>query len=160
MGIIFLLMVELTLFHMARYFNTLDHERLQQLISEAGLTEREFCKLFWGDRTHQTLKYFIEKPDPRISSVVKIAEILNCSIDDVMADSDGFRTKSTSNFLQKNKQIINQELTALKCEIESNRELLKEKDARISDQKVYIEHLVKLLHNEVENGQMSNNSEE
>ena len=77
-----------------------------------------------------------------------------------MAASDEFRTKSTSNFLQKDKQIINQELTALKCEIESNRELLKEKDARISDQKVYIEHLVKLLHNEVENGQMSNNSEE
>lgn len=145
---------------MARYFNTLRLERLQQLISEAGLTDREFCKKLWGETTHQTLKYFIEKPDPRISRVVKIAEILHCSIEDIMVDSDEFRTKSTSNFLQKDEQIINQELTALKSEIESNKELLKEKDARISDQKVYIEHLVKLLHNEVENGQSSDNDKE
>lgn len=145
---------------MARYFNTLRLERLQQLISEAGLTDREFCKKLWGERTHQTLKYFIEKPDPRISRVARIAEILHCSIEDIMVDSDEFRTKSTSNFLQKNEQIINQELTALKSEIESNKELLKEKDARISDQKVYIEHLVKLLHNEVENGQSSDNDKE
>lgn len=33
---------------MARYFNTLRLERLQQLISEAGLTDREFCKKLWG----------------------------------------------------------------------------------------------------------------
>ena len=145
---------------MARYFNTLRLERLQQLISEAGLTDREFCKKLWGERTHQTLKYFIEKPDPRISRVVRIAEILHCSIEDIMLDSDEFRTKSTSNFLQKDEQIINQELTALKSEIESNKQLLKEKDARISDQKVYIEHLVKLLHNEVENGQSSDNDKE
>lgn len=145
---------------MARYFNTLRLERLQQLISEAGLTDREFCKKLWGERTHQTLKYFIEKPDPRVSRVARIAEILHCSIEDIMVDSDEFRTKSTSNFLQKNEQIINQELTALKSEIESNKELLKEKDARISDQKVYIEHLVKLLHNEVENGQSSDNDKE
>lgn len=145
---------------MARYFNTLRLERLQQLISEAGLTDREFCKKLWGERTHQTLKYFIEKPDPRISRVARIAEILHCSIEDIMVDSDEFRTKSTSNFLQKDEQIINQELTALKSEIESNKELLKEKDARISDQKVYIEHLVKLLHNEVENGQSSDNDKE
>lgn len=145
---------------MVRYFNTLRLERLQQLISEAGLTDREFCKKLWGERTHQTLKYFIEKPDPRISRVARIAEILHCSIEDIMVDSDEFRTKSTSNFFQKNEQIINQELTALKSEIESNKELLKEKDARISDQKVYIEHLVKLLHNEVENGQSSDNDKE
>ncbi|WP_311438119.1 hypothetical protein [Hallella colorans] len=145
---------------MVRYFNTLRLKRLQQLISEAGLTEREFSKKLWGERTHQTLKYFIEKPDPRISRVARIAEILHCSIEDIMVDSDEFRTKSTSNFLQKDEQIINQELTALKSEIESNKELLKEKDARISDQKVYIEHLVKLLHNEVENGQSSDNDKE
>lgn len=145
---------------MVRYFNTLRLKRLQQLISEAGLTEREFSKKLWGERTHQTLKYFIEKPDPRISRVARIAEILHCSIEDIMVDSDEFRTKSTSNFLQKDEQIINQELTALKSEIESNKQLLKEKDARISDQKVYIEHLVKLLHNEVENGQSSDNDKE
>ena len=134
-------------------------DSLQQLISEAGLTEREFCKKLWGERTHQTLKYFIEKPDPRISRVVKIAEILRCSIDDVMLGTDDFTTKDRTKYIQEDEQVSQQEVTALKSEIESNRELLKEKDARISDQKVYIEHLVKLLHNEAENGQISDNEE-
>ena len=144
---------------MVRYFKTLHLKRLQQLISEAGLTEREFCKKLWGERTHQTLKYFIEKPDPRISRVVKIAEILRCSIDDVMLGTDDFTTKDRTKYIQEDEQVSQQEVTALKSEIESNRELLKEKDARISDQKVYIEHLVKLLRNDVENGQISDNKE-
>ena len=144
---------------MVRYFKTLHLKRLQQLISEAGLTEREFCKKLWGERTHQTLKYFIEKPDPRISRVVKIAEILNCSIEHIMLDSDDFTTKDKVKYIQEDEQVGQQKVTALKSEIESNRELLKEKDARISDQKVYIEHLVKLLHNDVENGQISDNEE-
>ena len=144
---------------MVRYFKTLHLKRLQQLISEAGLTEREFCKKLWGERTHQTLKYFIEKPDPRISRVVKIAEILHCSVEEIMLDTDDFTTKDKVKYLQEDEQVSQQEVTALKSEIESNRELLKEKDARISDQKVYIEHLVKLLHNEAENGQISDNEE-
>lgn len=144
---------------MVRYFKTLHLKRLQQLISEAGLTEREFCKKLWGERTHQTLKYFIEKPDPRISRVVKIAEILNCSIEHIMLDSDDFTTKDKVKYIQEDEKVGQQKVTALKSEIESNRELLKEKDARISDQKVYIEHLVKLLHNEAENGQISDNEE-
>ena len=144
---------------MARYFDTLRLKRLQQLISEAGLTEREFCKKLWGERTHQTLKYFIEKPDPRISRVVKIAEILHCSIEEIMLDSDDFTTKDKVKYIQEDEQVSQQEVTALKSEIESNRELLKETDARISDQKVYIEHLVKLLHNDAENGQISDNEE-
>lgn len=142
---------------MVRYFKTLHLKRLQQLISEAGLTEREFCKKLWGERTHQTLKYFIEKPDPRISRVVKIAEILQCSIEDIMLDTDDFTTKDKVKYIQEDEQVSQQEVTALKSEIESNHELLKEKDARISDQKVYIEHLVKLLHNDAENGQISDN---
>lgn len=144
---------------MVRYFNTLRLERLQQLISEAGLTEREFCKKLWGERTHQTLKYFIEKPDPRISRVVKVAEILHCSIEDVMLDTDVFTSNDRVKYIQEDEQVSQQEVAALKSEIESNRELLKEKDARISDQKVYIEHLVKLLHKEVENGQISDSEE-
>lgn len=144
---------------MVRYFDTLRLKRLQQLISEAGLTEREFCKKLWGERTHQTLKYFIEKPDPRISRVVKIAEILHCSVEEIMLDTDDFTTKDKVKYLQEDEQVSQQEVTALKSEIESNRELLKEKDARISDQKVYIEHLVKLLHNDAENGQISDNEE-
>ena len=142
---------------MVRYFKTLHLKRLQQLISEAGLTEREFCKKLWGERTHQTLKYFIEKPDPRISRVVKIAEILQCSIEDIMLDTDDFTTKDKVKYIQEDEQVSQQEVTALKSQIESNHELLKEKDARISDQKVYIEHLVKLLHNDAENGQISDN---
>lgn len=144
---------------MVRYFNTLRFERLQQLISEAGLTEREFCKKLWGERTHQTLKYFIEKPDPRISRVVRIAEILHCSIEDIMLDTDVFTSNDRVKYIQEDEQVSQQEVAALKSEIESNRELLKEKDARISDQKVYIEHLVKLLHKEVENGQISDSEE-
>lgn len=144
---------------MVRYFDTLRLKRLQQLISEAGLTEREFCKKLWGERTHQTLKYFIEKPDPRISRVVKIAEILHCSVEEIMLDTDDFTIKDKVKYLQEDEQVSQQEVTALKSEIESNRELLKEKDARISDQKVYIEHLVKLLHNDAENGQISDNEE-
>lgn len=144
---------------MARYFNTLRLERLQQLISEAGLTDREFCKKLWGERTHQTLKYFIEKPDPRISRVVKIAEILHCSIENIMLDTDDFTSNDRVKYIQEDEQVSQKEVTALKSEIESNRELMKEKDARISDQKVYIEHLVKLLHKEVENGQISDSEE-
>ena len=144
---------------MVLYFDTLRLKRLRQLISEAGLTEREFCKKLWGERTHQTLKYFIEKPDPRISRVVKIAEILHCSVEEIMLDTDDFTTKDKVKYLQEDEQVSQQEVTALKSEIESNRELLKEKDARISDQKVYIEHLVKLLHNDAENGQISDNEE-
>lgn len=144
---------------MARYFNRLRLERLQQLISEAGLTDREFCKKLWGERTHQTLKYFVEKPDPRISRVVKIAEILHCSIEYIMLDTDNFTSNDRVKYIQEDEQGSQQEVTTLKSEIESNRELLKEKDARISDQKVYIEHLVKLLHNDVENGQISDNEE-
>ena len=144
---------------MVRYFKTLHLKRLQQLMSEAGFTEREFCKKLWGERTHQTLKYFIEKPDPRISRVVKIAEILQCSIEDIMLDTDNFTTKEKVKYIQEDEQVSQQEVTALKSEIKSNRELLKEKDARISDQKVYIEHLVKLLHNDTENGQISDNEE-
>lgn len=144
---------------MVRYFKKLHLKRLQQLMSEAGFTEREFCKKLWGERTHQTLKYFIEKPDPRISRVVKIAEILQCSIEDIMLDTDNFTTKDKVKYIQEDEQVSQQEVTALKSEIKSNRELLKEKDARITDQKVYIEHLVKLLHNDAENGQISDNEE-
>lgn len=144
---------------MVRYFKTLHLKRLQQLISEAGLTDREFCKKLWGERTHQTLKYFTEKPDPRISRVVKIAEILHCSIEDIMLDTGDSTSNDRVKYIQEDEQVSQQEVTALKSEIESNRELLKEKDARISDQKVYIEHLVKLLHNDVENGQISDSEE-
>lgn len=144
---------------MVRYFKTLHLKRLQQLISEAGLTDREFCKKLWGERTHQTLKYFTEKPDPRISRVVKIAEILHCSIEDIMLDTGDSTSNDRVKYIQEDEQVSQQEVTALKSEIESNRELLKEKDARISDQKVYIENLVKLLHNDVENGQISDSEE-
>lgn len=105
------------------------------------------------------MKYFIEKPDPRISRVVRIAEILHCSIEDIILDTDDFTTKDRTKYIQEDEQVSQQDVTALKSEIESNRELLNEKDARISDQKVYIEHLVKLLHNDVENGQISDNKE-
>ena len=76
-----------------------------------------------------------------------------------MLDTDDFTSNDRVKYIQEDEQVSHQEVTALKSEIESNRELLKEKDARISDQKVYIEHLVKLLHNDAENGQISDNEE-
>ena len=44
-------------------FTIINYVRLKELIQQAGLSDREFCKQLWGDDTHTTIQYFIDKPN-------------------------------------------------------------------------------------------------
>ena len=85
-------------------FTIINYVRLKELIQQAGLSDREFCKQLWGDDTHTTIQYFIDKPNIRVNSLVRIAEILHCPMDKIFQKSD---TNGTVPAIEGDKNIVN-----------------------------------------------------
>lgn len=119
-------------------FDKLEVERLRELIARADLTEKAFCKALWGEKTHQVLINLERRPNVRASTLVKIASILNCSIDDLFLCKDRIETENPSvvgNNNVINSHYVNTDIPSLKAEIKALRMLIVEKNARIEDLK-------------------------
>ncbi|MDD6553073.1 MAG: hypothetical protein PUF37_05740 [Prevotellaceae bacterium] len=128
-------------------FTTVNYDHLRQLINRSGLSEREFSKQLWGDNTHLTVQYFQKRPDIRVSSLIKMAEILHCSIEEFFQKSDSEKTSTT---VDGNRNIVNSnnvriEINNLKAENRALKMLIAEKDKRLEEQKQYAEQLGKRL---------------
>ena len=118
-------------------FDKLETGRLRELITRANLTEKAFCKALWGEHTHQVLVNIERRPNVRASTLVKIASILNCSIDDLFLQKDRNETENTvvGNNNVVNSHYVNTDIPSLKAEIKALRMLIDEKNARIEDLK-------------------------
>ncbi len=119
-------------------FDKLKTGRLRELIARANLTEKAFCKALWGEQTHQVLINLERRPDVRASTLVKIATILDCSIDDLFLLKDRNETENPSvvgNNNVVNSHYVNTDIPSLKAEIKALRMLIDEKNARIEDLK-------------------------
>lgn len=119
-------------------FDKLKMERLRELIARADLTEKAFCKALWGEKTHQVLFNLERRPNVRASTLVKIASILNCSIDDFFLCKDRKETDNPSvvgNNNVVNSHYVNTDIPSLKAEIKALKMLIEEKNARIEDLK-------------------------
>ena len=69
--------------------NTVKSERVRELLERAGISIGEFSKSLWGAKTHNTITYFDARPDVKVSTLVRMAEVLGCSIEDILIKSDG-----------------------------------------------------------------------
>ena len=119
-------------------FDKLETERLRELISKANLSEKAFCKALWGEQTHQVLLNLERRPNVRASTLVKIATILDCNIDDLFLRKDRNETEKPSvvgNNNVVNSHYVNTDIPSLKAEIKALRMLIDEKNARIEDLK-------------------------
>ena len=111
-------------------FTIINYVRLKELIQQAGLSDREFCKQLWGDDTHTTIQYFIDKPNIRVNSLVRIAEILHCSMDKIFQKSD---INGTVPAIEGDKNIVNSnniriEINSLKAENQALKMVIDEKN--------------------------------
>jgi DNA-binding Xre family transcriptional regulator len=128
-------------------FDTIDYNRLCDLVKAKGFTDRRFSKLLWGDKTHLNLKYFIKKSDVRISMLFKLARILDCEIEDFFHKSDNSSDNppiiGSHNIV--NSSLVNTDITNLKAENRALKMVIEEKKARIEDLKKTNDELGKRL---------------
>lgn len=59
-------------------------ERLTELLWRVGKKETDFCKELFGEKTHLGISYFKGLSDIKASTLIKIAELLGCRIDDLL----------------------------------------------------------------------------
>lgn len=133
--------------------DAIDYQTLLRVVKSKGLTDRQFCKLLWGNETHLTLKYFIKRPDIRVSKLIKMAEILDCNIGDFFQYSDG---GASAAMLDSNEKLLEKyPLEVLKTENSALKMIIQEKDARIFDLKKINEQIGKSLEVLLQLGQNS-----
>lgn len=117
--------------------NTVKSERVRELLERAGISIGEFSKSLWGAKTHNTITYFDARPDVKVSTLVRMAEVLGCSIEDILIKSDGTSDVPTINghYNVVNSSYVNTEVTSLKAEVKALKMLIEEKNQRIEDLK-------------------------
>lgn len=117
--------------------NTVKSERVRELLERAGISIGEFSKSLWGAKTHNTITYFDARPDVKVSTLVRMAEVLGCSIDDILIKSDGTSDVPTINghYNVVNSSYVNTDVTSLKAEVKALKMLIEEKNQRIEDLK-------------------------
>lgn len=59
-------------------------ERLTELLWRVGKKDTEFCKELFGEKTHLGISYFKGLSDIKASTLIKIADLLGCRIDDLL----------------------------------------------------------------------------
>lgn len=128
-------------------YSTISTDRLKQLLQQSGMSDRVFSKKLWGENTHQTPAYFEIRPDVRVSTLVKMAEILDCSIEDFLIKSDTTSDTPTVSGHHNvvNSSFVNTDVTTLKAEIKALKMVIEEKDLRIEDLKKANEDLGKRI---------------
>lgn len=117
--------------------NTIKSERVRELLERAGISIGEFSKSLWGAKTHNTITYFDARPDVKVSTLVRMAEVLGCSIEDILIKSDGTSDVPTINghYNVVNSSYVNTDVTSLKAEVKALKMLIEEKNQRIEDLK-------------------------
>ena len=117
--------------------NTVKSERVRELLERAGISIGEFSKSLWGAKTHNTITYFDARPDVKVSTLVRMAEVLGCSIEDILIKSDGTSHVPTINghYNVVNSSYVNTDVTSLKAEVKALKMLIEEKNQRIEDLK-------------------------
>lgn len=117
--------------------NTVKSERVRELLERAGISISEFSKSLWGAKTHNTITYFDARPDVKVSTLVRMAEVLGCSIEDILIKSDGTSDVPTINghYNVVNSSYVNTDVTSLKAEVKALKMLIEEKNQRIEDLK-------------------------
>lgn len=117
--------------------NTVKSERVRELLERAGISISEFSKSLWGAKTHNTITYFDARPDVKVSTLVRMAEVLGCSIEDILIKSDGTSDVPTINGHHNvvNSSYVNTDVTSLKAEVKALKMLIEEKNQRIEDLK-------------------------
>lgn len=117
--------------------NTVKSERVRELLERAGISIGEFSKSLWGAKTHNTITYFDARPDVKVSTLVRMAEVLGCSIEDILIKADGTSDVPTINghYNVVNSSYVNTDVTSLKAEVKALKMLIEEKNQRIEDLK-------------------------
>jgi len=117
--------------------NTVKSERVRELLERAGISIGEFSKSLWGAKTHNTITYFDARPDVKVSTLVRMAEVLGCSIEDILIKSDDTSDVPTINghYNVVNSSYVNTDVTSLKAEVKALKMLIEEKNQRIEDLK-------------------------
>lgn len=117
--------------------NTVKSERVRELLERAGISIGEFSKSLWGAKTHNTITYFDARPDVKVSTLARMAEVLGCSIEDILIKSDGTSDAPTINghYNVVNSSYVNTDVTSLKAEVKALKMLIEEKNQRIEDLK-------------------------
>ena len=117
--------------------NTVKSERVRELLERAGISIGEFSKSLWGAKTHNTITYFDARPDVKVSTLVRMAEVLGCSIEDILIKSDSTSDVPTINghYNVVNSSYVNTDVTSLKAEVKALKMLIEEKNQRIEDLK-------------------------
>lgn len=127
-----------------RYENsTVKSERVKELLKRAGISIGDFSRSLWGPKSHNAITYFDTRPDVKVSTLVKMAEILDCSVEDILIKSDTNSDIPTINGRHNvvNSSYVNTDVTSLQAEIKALNMVIEEKNQRIEDLKKANEHL-------------------
>lgn len=117
--------------------NMVKSARVKELLGRAGISIGDFSKSLWGLKTHNSITYFDTRPDVKVSTLVRMAEILGCSIEDILIKSDESSDTPTINghYNVVNSSFINTDVTTLKAELKALKMVIEEKNQRIEDLK-------------------------
>lgn len=137
-------------------YDHIDYDHLRSLISKRGISNQNFCMLLFGKSTHQTVAYFKTTRDLRTSSLIKIASILDCSIDDLL-NKEKEETPLPYKLGDSLKKEDKNGTTSQEFLIENIKSLLLEKDLRISDLQRHNNELTKCIDYMVEQGKALGN---
>lgn len=117
--------------------NTVKSARVKELLLRAGISIGDFSKSLWGPKSHNSITYFDARPDVKVSTLVRMAEILGCSIEDILIKSDSNSDSPTVNGHHNviNSNYVNTDVTTLKAEVKALKMVIEEKNLRIEDLK-------------------------
>ena len=121
-----------------RYENsTVKSERVKELLKRAGISIGDFSRSLWGPKSHNAIPYFDTRPVVKVSTLVKMAEILDCSVEDILIKSDTNSDIPTINGHHNvvNSSYVNTDVTSLQAEIKALNMVIEEKNQRIEDLK-------------------------
>ena len=116
--------------------NTVKSARVKELLLNAGISIGEFSRNLWGPKSH-TITYFDARPDVKVSTLVRMAEIIGCSVEDILIKSDDNSDAPTINGHHNvvNSSYVNTDITTLNAEVKALKMLIEEKNQRIEDLK-------------------------
>ena len=117
--------------------STVKSERVKELLKRAGISIGDFSRSLWGPKSHNAITYFDTRPDVKVSTLVKMAEILDCSVEDILIKSDTNSDIPTINGHHNvvNSSYVNTDVTSLQAEIKALNMVIEEKNQRIEDLK-------------------------
>lgn len=140
--------------------NTVKSARVKELLTKAGISISDFSKSLWGTKSHNSITYFDARPDVKVSTLVKMAEIIGCSIEDILIKSDGSSDAPTVNGHHNvvNSNYVNTDVTTLKAEVKALKMVIEEKNQRIEDLKCTNSELGRRLDMVLQLGQSKDNN--